>query len=128
MSDAAPRIPARARPTVRPWRSYASSIAGQAFTNDELLALAGALDLVEGHAPVDCPLVAVESLSDEIGAEIKRRAPVRSVDQRAAKIKKVEGAKTKQEREQERLALVDSLMQSIPASERERIRSQPPDR
>jgi hypothetical protein len=47
-----------------------------AFTDDELLALEGALDLVEAHAPVDCPPVAVESLADEIGAEIARRDAV----------------------------------------------------
>jgi hypothetical protein len=35
-----------------------------AFTDDKLLALEGALDLVEG---------AVEALSDEIGAEIQHR-------------------------------------------------------
>lgn len=44
-----------------------------AFTDEELLALSNALDLVEGHAPVDSPPIAVEALSDEIGAEIDRR-------------------------------------------------------
>jgi hypothetical protein len=44
-----------------------------AFTDDELLALERSLDDVEAHAHVDCPPVAVEALSDEIGAEIQRR-------------------------------------------------------
>jgi hypothetical protein len=44
-----------------------------AFTDEELLALEGALDQVEAHASVDWPPVAVESLSDEIGAEIQGR-------------------------------------------------------
>jgi hypothetical protein len=33
----------------------------------------GALDQAEGRATVDCAPVAVEALSDEIGAEIHRR-------------------------------------------------------
>jgi hypothetical protein len=44
-----------------------------AFTDEELLAPEGSLDLVEAHAPIDCPPVAVEALSDEVGAEIARR-------------------------------------------------------
>lgn len=45
-----------------------------AFTDDELHALAGALDQVEAHTPVDRPPIAVELLADEISAEIQRRA------------------------------------------------------
>ena len=43
------------------------------ITDAELLALVGALDLVEAHAPVDCAPLVAESLSDEIGDEIQRR-------------------------------------------------------
>jgi hypothetical protein len=43
------------------------------FTDDELLVLERALDDIEAHAHVDCPPVAVEALSDDIGAEIQRR-------------------------------------------------------
>lgn len=41
-----------------------------AFTDEELLVL----EARSTHAPVDCAHVAVEWLSDEIGAEIQRRA------------------------------------------------------
>jgi hypothetical protein len=45
-----------------------------AFTDAELLALVGALDQVEARAPLArLDAAAVESLSDEIGAEIQRR-------------------------------------------------------
>jgi hypothetical protein len=44
-----------------------------AFTDDELRVLERSLDDAESHADIDYPLVAVESLSDEIGAEIQRR-------------------------------------------------------
>jgi hypothetical protein len=50
------------------------------FTDQELLVLEGALDLVEAQAPVDHAPAAVESLSDEIGAEIQRRGASSSED------------------------------------------------
>jgi hypothetical protein len=46
-----------------------------AFTDAELLALEGALDRVEAHAPVDRRPVAVVVLADEIGAENNEDKP-----------------------------------------------------
>ncbi|MDP9256673.1 MAG: hypothetical protein M3Q31_08975 [Actinomycetota bacterium] len=46
-----------------------------AFTDAELLTLVGVLDQVEARVPLArLDAVAVEALSDEVGAEIDRRA------------------------------------------------------